>query len=256
MGRPPVVSVMAMGIAMMGIVHADSIQTEENLKVIATQALPGTTISAVRQSEVEGLVEIIAGQNVLYLDKSGRYMVIGNIYDLQTATDVTADRKSEVFQTTGSKVVEAIPQHAVIRVGSGSRSLTIMHDPMCGYCRKQHAELASVKDVTVNYLLVPNQPGAMDVAKQLLCARDPAQALETYTVSGTLPEQKSPQCENEVTALLEENLNFARRNNLNGSPILIAKDGRKHMGYLVASKLEEWLNKQESTVTQLSTETH
>lgn len=52
-------------------------------------ALPATDVQAVSESEIPGLYRFQAGDNTLYADATGRYLLVGHIYDLQTAQDVT-----------------------------------------------------------------------------------------------------------------------------------------------------------------------
>lgn len=52
-------------------------------------ALPATDVQSVSASEIPGLYRFQAGDNTLYADASGRYLLVGHIYDLQTAQDVT-----------------------------------------------------------------------------------------------------------------------------------------------------------------------
>ncbi len=52
-------------------------------------ALPATDVQAVSESEIPGLYRFQAGDNTLYADATGRYLLVGHIYDLHTAQDVT-----------------------------------------------------------------------------------------------------------------------------------------------------------------------
>ena len=76
-------------------VDIDRSAIEETIR----KALPNTEIDSVQLSVVPGLVEIVAGGNLFYFDPTGRYLVVGSIYDMRTATDLTAQRKREVVQT-------------------------------------------------------------------------------------------------------------------------------------------------------------
>ena len=51
---------------------------------------PATKITAVRESPVKGIHEVIMGRNVAYTDESGRYMIFGHLYDMKEQKDLTA----------------------------------------------------------------------------------------------------------------------------------------------------------------------
>ena len=60
------------------------------------ERLPKTPISSVDCEKVDGLCEVVAGDNLFYVDRSGRYLVIGRVYDMQTRQDLTAARLLEL----------------------------------------------------------------------------------------------------------------------------------------------------------------
>ncbi len=52
-------------------------------------AMPATDVQAVSESEIPNLYRFQAGDNTLYADATGRYLLVGHIYDLQSAQDLT-----------------------------------------------------------------------------------------------------------------------------------------------------------------------
>ncbi|RYY16608.1 MAG: DsbC family protein, partial [Alphaproteobacteria bacterium] len=65
-----------------------SAQVEAALK----DRLPKTKVSSVDCSKVDGLCEVVAGENLFYVDRTARFLVIGRVYDMQTRQDLTAAR--------------------------------------------------------------------------------------------------------------------------------------------------------------------
>ena len=119
-------------------------------------ALPGTAIRSVRPSPVPGLVEIVAGENLLYADPSGRWLVIGHLYDLETATDVTAER----LAATAPRLAWAdLPLEAAVRFGAGERRLAVFTDPDCPWCRRLHTSLGQASGVEIHAILICSPPG-------------------------------------------------------------------------------------------------
>jgi thiol:disulfide interchange protein DsbC len=62
--------------------------------------LPKTQVSKVDCKVVDGLCEVTAGNNLFYVDRSGRYLVIGRVYDMETRQDLTATRLLEINPDT------------------------------------------------------------------------------------------------------------------------------------------------------------
>ncbi len=54
----------------------------------AKKALPNTPIREVNPSPISGLYEVIAGSNVLYMDETERYLLVGEIYNLKTSKNI------------------------------------------------------------------------------------------------------------------------------------------------------------------------
>ena len=55
------------------------------------ERFPATAISVVRETPIPGLFEIIAGNNVIYADESGRYLFFGRLWDAQAQKDLSAE---------------------------------------------------------------------------------------------------------------------------------------------------------------------
>ncbi|RZL71779.1 MAG: DsbC family protein, partial [Sphingomonas sp.] len=62
--------------------------------------LPKTQVSKVDCAIVDGLCEVTAGSNLFYVDRSGRYLIIGRVYDMETRQDLTATRLLEINPDT------------------------------------------------------------------------------------------------------------------------------------------------------------
>ena len=74
----------------------DSVAVTQLLKA----RLPKTQISKVDCAVIDGLCEVTAGSNLFYVDRSGRYLMIGRVYDMETRQDLTATRLLEINPDT------------------------------------------------------------------------------------------------------------------------------------------------------------
>lgn len=89
-------AVLIVSIPVVLVPRIQLVTAAENIRV----ALPATEVKDVMPSPIAGLYQFKAGDNILYASGSGRYLVIGNIYDLQTAQDLT---QPEVLSPSGSE---------------------------------------------------------------------------------------------------------------------------------------------------------
>ena len=205
------------------------------------QALPATPIRSIRPAPVAGLYEVVAGRNVLYADPTGRYLLVGHIYDLRTATDLTAARKAEIAAARRIPQRDLPLAEAGVRYGEGPLRLVVFSDPTCPWCRKLNREtLRGLEGVEVVELMFPIRPGARPVAEAVLCADDPAAALAAV-FDGERPGEASEACRERVAAGLDAALAAGRRHGVAGTPTLVAPDGRVHEGFLARPQLVAWL---------------
>jgi ribosomal protein uS11 len=107
-------------LTLMLAMHMTAAHAEDAPQAIAN-AMPGTNISSTSATVIEGLYEVVAGDNVLYVDTSGRYLVIGSIYDLQEDVDLSAERRAQVTSTsaaTGTKTPSTPPESLPLTASS------------------------------------------------------------------------------------------------------------------------------------------
>lgn len=210
----------------------DATDVEGRLK----ELYPATKISAVRESPVPGVYEVVMGRNVAYSDESGRYMIFGHLYDMQAQRDLTAEVKDELNKID----VAALPIADAIKTvrGNGKRTLYVFSDPDCPYCKRLEAELAKLNDVTIYtflYPLVGLHPDARRKAEAIWCATDRAKAWQTFMSSGTLPDHTA--CDNPI----ERNLRLGESLGINGTPTIVFADGRIAPGALPLAEIERRL---------------
>lgn len=215
-------------------------------------AMPGTPLDTAMESVIPGLIEVTAGERVLYLDKTGRYLVVGSIYDLQKARDLTADRQQQLSQgKLNEQVAKALPsfeQMEALSVHYGSSDpdlplLIIFSDPQCSYCQRLHEELVDRTDLRVMEMMYPIFPGSQELAATILCSENPLTALGLAMQSQPLSSVDEA-CLSNTRADLSLSLALGREWNVQGTPMLLTKtegQWRRHDGYLSTSALLNWL---------------
>jgi len=206
------------------------------------KALPGTQINTIQPSPIEGLVEIEAGSNILYADPTGRYLVVGNIYDMHTATDLTAERKSNTPLIDWAE----LPMNASVKYSAnGSQKLAVFFDPDCTWCRKLHEQLKTLDDVEVFAIMYPVEglhPSARSKAASILCAVDPLNALDKALSGQAIPISADAHCLTKAGEAITQVIEFTQAHNIHGTPTLVSADGRVRPGFMRAQQLKDWLS--------------
>ncbi len=202
--------------------------------------LPDKRPDAVQATPVGGLYEARFGTSVLYISADGRYLIDGNLLDMEqrkNLTEVTIERaRVEILgQLDEAEMVLYLPQET-------RRTLTIFTDIDCPYCVRLHEERKALLDagVKLRYLLYPragiNSP-SWDKAVNVWCSENRAEAL-TDAKAGVELESKS--CETPILS----HIRLASTFGLKGTPHIVVDNGEVIGGYMPAQKLIERLGLQ------------
>lgn len=212
-------------------------EAPQNVAAKLKAMYPNTAFTQVRASQLNGLYELVMGDNIAYTDATGRYFIFGHVFDMQQQTDITAQRKREARR---SEFPARFLGNAIKTVkGDGSRTVAIFSDPDCHYCKKLEGELARLDNVTIYTFLYPLEamhPRSKIKAVSVWCAPDRQKAWAQAVLTGTV--SKLVACNNPVN----DNLVLGSRLGVIGTPTMIAVDGRVLAGAVSAQKLDRWLN--------------
>ena len=104
--------------------------------------LHGATTDDVATSPVPGLYEVTMGGLIAYVSADGKYLISGNVYDLDSQENLTASRRN----TARAKALAGVSESQMIVYGpsNAKMTVTVFTDVDCGYCRKFHSQMAGV----------------------------------------------------------------------------------------------------------------
>jgi len=194
------------------------------------------SIKSIHRTPMSGLYEVIIGQNIFYVDRTGKYLVNGHLFDTSKKSDLTAARLQELNRIDWS----VLPlDKAIVSGDANGLEMAVFTDPDCPYCRKLEENLKGVKGIKIYTFLMPLtqlHPDAARKSEAIWCAKDRHAALGQVMLEGkpiTGGGCKTPI--NDI-AMLAASLN------INGTPTIISRDGRKVSGALSAEKLKAWLS--------------
>ena len=195
-----------------------------------------TPVRSLSPSAIEGLYEVVTQDNrIVYMDKTGRYLVVGSILDIQNRANLTDQRMEEITVVN----FEDIPLSEAIREGEGIVKVVVFDDPDCPFCRKMHKELKELTDVSLYYFVfnLPGHPEAYNKSVKIVCAPDPVEALNRAMEGDSLEDLKSCQTEQ-----IERNKSLSLRLGVQATPYLIFESGKAVRGYRKASELQKHVN--------------
>ncbi len=221
----------------------DSDALQQKLLTTLQQKYPATRFTAVKKSQIEGLYLVQMNRQVAYTDSKGQFFMFGHLFDMSSRTDLT---QSYIDQLEPERVdISSLKPEDAIVFGNGTKKLIVFSDPECPFCKQLEKELAQLADVQI--LLYPFpiaqiHPNASSVAKHIWCSKDRAKAWRQYLAQGTL--DALPSQEANCATPIERNVAVAAQLGINGTPTLIAADGRILSGTRSSSEIQKWLNKQ------------
>lgn len=186
---------------------------------------PDVEIDSIRPTPVDGLFEVVSGSNVYYLTPDARYLVRGQLIDLDNERNLTRRRRSEqvhdlIAGLDESRMVVFEPTN-----GPAKERITVFTDTTCPYCRELHQELLALVDrhpVKVRYLMYPRAgtgSSAADTLRDIWCAADRATAMTRAKAGKSIPERDG-QC----TTPIEEHMRVARELGVRGTPFMVLGD--------------------------------
>lgn len=224
-------------VLMTTLAHAETTSSvSEKLKKL----YPATKFGEVKESPISGVKEVVVGKNLVYVSDDGRYFLFGNIYDMKTQQDLTAERQDQV--NPGKRFAfSKLPLHQSIKVvkGKGERKFAVFTDPDCPYCHTLEKELTGLDNYTAYIFMFPIDelhPASKDKAVSIWCAANQPEAWSKWMVGKEMPTRKD--CNNPIDA----NVAFAHENGIEGTPTLIAADGRMMPGAAKKAQIDAWLN--------------
>lgn len=225
-------------VAISGVSFAQTASLADPAMMLTLKKMyPSTTFKEVNRTNLPGVYEVVMGQNIAYVDQSGRYFLFGRMFDMQTQQDLTAAKQDDANRIE----IADLPLADAIKTvkGNGSRVLYVFSDPDCPYCKQLEQNLLGLNDVTIYTFLFPIEslhPEAKGKAVSVWCSKDREAAWSALMLKGTAPQAQS--CANPV----DRNVALASRYGINGTPTLIAADGRKLPGAASADRISQWLD--------------
>ncbi len=226
-----------------GLVACSANADEATIRKNFQEKFPEVKVDKITKTTYGGLYEIYAQDQIIYTDAKGNFLLQGNLIDLKSGLNVTADRKSDLSRID----FNALPLDLALKVvkGNGSRKIAVFSDPDCPFCHRLETELVKITDVTIYTFLYPIDalhPQAREKTKSILCSPDKIKAWNDYMLNNIQPTAATD-CETPLAKLDA----LGEKYRITGTPTIFFTNGRKVPGAAPAEQLEKMLIAAEKT---------
>jgi thiol:disulfide interchange protein DsbC len=221
---------------------------EAKLRVALAKHINGVKIDAIRATPIPGVYEIQSGMMFGYTSADGRYLIEGDLNDLEAGQQLTENSRKTARRDLIAKVADDQSIQFLPKDQPAKYHITVFTDVDCGYCRMFHQHIAeyTAEGIAVRYLFFPrsgaNTPSFYK-AEEVWCSADRQQALTDAKAGKELTASKD--CKNPVS----DHLALAGQLGLRGTPALILEDGEMIPGYQAPAALLQILAQKDAKTT-------
>lgn len=200
----------------------------------------GFVVESAQPAHINGLMEVITDQGLVYASEDGRHIVSGRIYNI---TGSEPDNLSEaVLEEMRVRDLQQV-QDSVIEYQAPNEKhvIHVFTDTSCGYCRQLHERIDEylAAGITVRYLAWPRngmQSKAANDLKNVWCSEDQKSALTAAKHDEPL---NAAQCNDPVA----QHYALGQKFGVGGTPAIVFESGRMLPGYVPPERLAAELNK-------------
>ena len=192
---------------------------------------------------VKGFCEAVVSvggpfKNVIYVDKSGEFALLGQLIDLKTGENLTRKKVTELSKLKPEQI-KKLEKLVAFTVGKGPKTVYLVTDPDCPFCKRLEATLDEfIKEgkLTVKVILFPLErlhPKAKEKCVAIICDHKGWDELRAgYTSENQCEEGKKK---------VKEAQEYLFSLGIRGTPGLILPDGRIIRGALPKDRLAKTL---------------
>jgi thiol:disulfide interchange protein DsbC len=198
------------------------------IKAELARKFPDITVDSVRPTPVKDIYEVVLGADTVYVSADGRYLIAGELYEIESRTNLTEAGRQKTRVQALAKLDER--EMIIFKPAKVKYTITVFTDVDCGYCRRLHTHIdeLNARGVEVRYLAYPRAgPGSEDWRKMeaVWCSVDRRKAI-TDAKAGR--EVKAGQCATPIAKQYKLGEQFGVR----GTPAIFTNNGDYIGGYL------------------------
>ncbi len=188
------------------------------------------------ESPIDGWYTIRKGAVIAYISADGRYLLQGDMIDLQDNSNLTEQARNDARVV----MLSAVPDEDLIifTPDNVQHSVSVFTDIDCTFCRRLHSHIDDYMDqgIEIRYFLYPrNVPTSPSWAKaeNVWCADDRNEALTLAKLDKEFPTHT---CD---SSIVSNHYLIGQDVGLRGTPAIVLDDGTLFSGYLPPAQLKE-----------------
>ena len=199
----------------------------------------GSKLDDLKPSPIPGIYEFMQGADVSYLTADGKYFIDGNVYDMDTRTNLTEAVRSRARVALIGAVPES--QMVIFSPDKPRYTITVFTDVDCAYCRKLHSEMAELNKlgVRVRYVFYPRtgpDTESWHKAEAVWCSANRNEALTRAKAGAVMDLTKT--CG--ATPVARE-YELGQSIGVRGTPAIVTETGDLIEGYMPPQELVQQL---------------
>ena len=198
----------------------------------------------VGSSPVDGWYTIQRGSIVAYISSDGRYLLQGDLIDLDRQVNLTEESRSDARRNLMSTVDN---EKAIMFSPEDVKySVSIFTDIECTYCRRLHSQIDEylAHGIEVRYFLYPRGGPASrswNTSEEVWCSKDRGNAL---TLAKLDRKFETSSCD---ASAVGDHYVMGQEVGLSGTPAIVLNDGELIGGYLPPDALKLRLEQKAAT---------
>lgn len=188
------------------------------------------------ESPIEGWYTIRKGAIIAYISGDGRYLLQGDLIDLEDNSNLSEQSRNEARVAMLSAV--STDQLIVFSPEVVEHAVSVFTDIDCTFCRRLHSQIDQYMEqgIEIRYFLYPrNGPTSPSWAKaeNVWCANDRNEALTLAKLDKEYPTRT---CD---ASIVSKHYLIGQDVGLRGTPAIVLHDGTLLSGYMPADKLKQ-----------------
>jgi len=191
-------------------------EVDLDIRKTVSNAYPDVVIDEIKKID-DNFHEIIINKQIYYATNDGKYLIVGNVINLNTKESITENTK----MNQRLSIIDSIDMknYMIFKPKKTDHILTIFTDTSCPYCQKLHNEIPDLleNNIEIRYVLFSRNGNDVDAYQQLVsawCSDDKVDALEDLFAGDILEDISN--CENPIA----RNFDYAGSLSVEGTPTI------------------------------------
>jgi thiol:disulfide interchange protein DsbC len=215
-----------------------SVTPDASITDLLRARLGGAPVGAVKETPVKGVYQTTMGAKVAYLSGDGRYVLVGDMIDLQTQRNLTEESRRVVAKGALENFAQA---DLIIYPAEGPTrtALNVFTDTSCPYCKKLHEEVPELQKAGIEVRYFPFARGGSrgpgyDTLRRVWCGDD---RLKTMNIAKGVEDGNLPDADCKNASIVDRAYELGNDIGVEGTPALFTSEGQKISGYVPYQKL-------------------